>query len=117
MLISIAVGYFGYARIPPISNANYLLYDTYQQYSASGKPSSRAIVVDIDDASLEAVGQWPWLRYRVTGLIQAIAKMNPAAIGMDIIFAEPDRTTLINIQQAFKDDFDLDVKFAGVPPR
>ncbi|ATX80081.1 adenylate cyclase [Mariprofundus aestuarium] len=92
-----------------------MFYDAYQKNSSSGAASSKTVIVDIDDVSLEAVGQWPWPRYRVASLIHAVAQMQPAAIGLDIIFAEPDRTALINIQKAFMDDFNLDISLAGVP--
>jgi hypothetical protein len=33
--------------------------------------------VDIDEASLAAVGQWPWPRYRLARLVQLIHESNP----------------------------------------
>jgi serine phosphatase RsbU (regulator of sigma subunit)/CHASE2 domain-containing sensor protein len=48
------------------------------------------LIVDIDEASLESHGQWPWPRDRVAALVDRIAAQGPAAIGFDILFAEPD---------------------------
>lgn len=47
----------------------------------------------IDEAALEARGQWPWPRTVVAELVRAIAKAGPAAIGIDLLFVEPDRST------------------------
>ena len=48
------------------------------------------LIVDIDEASLQQVGQWPWPRDRVADLVDRIAAQRPAAIGFDILFAEAD---------------------------
>ena len=49
------------------------------------------LFVDIDEASLETEGQWPWPRSRLADLINAINADAPAAIGLDILLVEPDR--------------------------
>jgi serine phosphatase RsbU (regulator of sigma subunit)/CHASE2 domain-containing sensor protein len=48
-------------------------------------------IVTIDDKSLAKYGQWPWSRVRVAELIDKIATGKPSVLGIDIIFAEPDR--------------------------
>ena len=49
------------------------------------------MVVAIDEAALERYGQWPWPRTRVAELIGRIGAARPAAIGVDLLFPEPDR--------------------------
>ena len=56
-------------------------------------PGSGVVVVDIDEASLARFGQWPWSRSRVADLIGTLRDAGAAAIGLDIVFAEPDRTS------------------------
>ncbi len=48
-------------------------------------------IVAIDDKSLAQYGQWPWSRARVAQLVDKIASGKPSVLGVDIIFAEPDR--------------------------
>ena len=48
-------------------------------------------VVAIDDKSLAQYGQWPWSRALVAKLVDKIAAGRPGVLGVDIIFAEPDR--------------------------
>ena len=50
----------------------------------------RIIVVDIDRRSLEALGPWPWPRATIATLIETIAAAKPAAMAIDVLFAEPD---------------------------
>jgi signal transduction histidine kinase len=49
------------------------------------------VIVDIDQASLTAVGQWPWPRSTVARLTNDIAAMQPAVIGFDVLLPLPDR--------------------------
>jgi adenylate cyclase len=89
--------------------------DALLQHSATAAPSTRTVVVDIDDASLAAVGQWPWPRYRVANLVDRVFAARPAAIGLDIVFPEPDRTSVADMQARMQRDFGLNVSIQGVP--
>ena len=109
------IGVFGLMRIGPVVGFEHLLADQLARASTPDKVDDRTVVVDIDEESLSAVGQWPWPRYRVAALIDRIAAAQPAAIGLDILFPEPDHASLLTIQQAFRRDFGVDVAFTGVP--
>jgi adenylate cyclase len=52
------------------------------------------VIVDIDEKSMSRLGQWPWPRDVVTRILERIDEAGPGAIGLDIVFAEPDRTSL-----------------------
>jgi adenylate cyclase len=58
-------------------------------------PRSEAIdpvqIVAVDEESLAAKGQWPWPRTLVADLVRRIAAGRPDVLGIDILFAEPDR--------------------------
>ncbi|HET6469446.1 MAG TPA: CHASE2 domain-containing protein, partial [Geminicoccaceae bacterium] len=49
--------------------------------------------VEIDEASLAERGQWPWPRTLLAELIRRVGAGGPAAIGLDMIFPERDRTS------------------------
>jgi adenylate cyclase len=67
------------------------LFDGYQQLLPRPRVSAPAVVVAIDERSLAAHGQWPWPRSRLAELIGKVAETDPAAIGVDLLLAEPDR--------------------------
>jgi adenylate cyclase len=69
------------------------LFDAYQQLLPRTRSSAPAVIVAIDEAALEARGQWPWPRTVAAELMRAIAQAQPAAIGVDLLFVEPDRST------------------------
>ncbi len=73
------------------------------------------VIVDIDEKSLDALGQWPWSRLVVTQLVQKIAQQHPANIGLDIIFPEPDRTSPKTLQNFYDTYLDLNVTLEGLP--
>lgn len=50
----------------------------------------KVIVVDIDRASIDTMGAWPWPRETIARLVEAVAINRPAAIAIDALFAEPD---------------------------
>lgn len=50
----------------------------------------KVMVVDIDRASIDALGAWPWPRATMARLVEAVASARPAAIAIDVLFAEPD---------------------------
>jgi len=65
--------------------------DRYQELSPRHRRSGPAVIVAIDEGSLNRFGQWPWPRTLVALLLDKIAAAGPAAIGVDILFPEPDR--------------------------
>jgi len=51
-------------------------------------------IVDIDEESLARYGQWPWPRDLIARLLGSLQQQGAAGIAIDIVFAEPDRTSL-----------------------
>ena len=51
---------------------------------------TRVVVVDINRASLEKVGPWPWSREQIASLIAAVNAAKPLATGLDILIEGPD---------------------------
>lgn len=73
------------------------VFDFFQQLQPRPyDPALPVRIVDIDDESLEKIGQWPWPR---SVLAQLVARLGEHAksISFDIVFAEKDRTSPKNI--------------------
>jgi len=73
--------------------ARQLLFDQYQRHYPRIPTAQPVTIVEIDEETLATVGQWPWPRNRLAGLIDAIAAQKPLAIGLDIYMPEPDQTS------------------------
>lgn len=66
------------------------LRDLQHQVSASLQPENRVAVIDIDEASLQRLGPWPWPRQRIADLLEILlATYQVRGIGVDILFPEP----------------------------
>jgi len=55
--------------------------------------SNTVIIVDIDNKSLKEVGQWPWSRNTMAKLISNLTQAKPGIIGLDMVFAEEDKSS------------------------
>jgi adenylate cyclase len=75
----------------PVEAVREALFDSYQRLLPRERRSAPVTIVEIDEAALAERGQWPWPRTLVAELVYRIAEHEPAAIGFDLLFAEPDR--------------------------
>src|SRR5579863_5771498 len=66
------------------------LFDTYQRLMGRDRHTDAVVIVAIDDASLATIGQWPWPRQLQAKLVSAITTAHPAALGVDLLWLEPD---------------------------
>jgi len=67
------------------------VFDIYQSLNPRERTPQPVAIVDIDEASLDTVGQWPWPRTIVADLVRRIHKYGGIAVAFDVLFAEPDR--------------------------
>ena len=136
LLICIAV----WASITPtpfvrqfISRLNELGYDLQLRSRTLAhkiKPNNRIAIIDIDDKSLSAEGQWPWPREKLATLVDELKKQGASVIGFDMFFPEPqanisDQVLKVlgeknlltpdveNLLKAHLDLFDQDIVFAN----
>src|SRR6185436_15935211 len=75
----------------PVQEVRETLFDSYQRLLPRERRSAPATIVEIDEETLAEYGQWPWPRTLVAELVSRIAEHEPAAIGLDLLFPEPDR--------------------------
>ena len=76
---------------PQLENLRLRGFDLYQTIKPRVSTVRPVVIVDIDEASLQALGQWPWPRTLIAELIDKIQEAGSAAIGFDVIMSEPDR--------------------------
>lgn len=77
----------------PLRMLRNLTFDQYQRWQPRAYTPAPVRIIDIDDASLTHLGQWPWPRTRLAELVQRLQAAGVAAIAFDVVFAEPDRTS------------------------
>ncbi len=98
-----------------LSTLDLKIYDTLLKSRSGRTASGNIVIVDIDTKSLAQYGQWPWPRYRIAQLLDKLREMGAKSVGVDILFAEPDRSSLRNIQKNISADFNYTLSLSGVP--
>lgn len=97
---SLVTEYFG----SPFASGRNLLFDGYQKEFPRIPRSQPVTIVAIDEKSLQEHGQWPWPRYRLAELINAVARHAPAAVGLDIYMPEHDQTSPAEVAKGLKEE-------------
>jgi adenylate cyclase len=70
-------------------------FDNFQRLAPEPyDPNLPIRIVDIDEKSLSMIGQWPWPRTTVRDLVLALTSKGAAVVAFDVLFAEPDRTSM-----------------------
>ena len=80
-------------RPPVLVSASHAVFDQFQRWQPRTYQESPVRIVDIDEASLAQLGQWPWPRDRLAVLVDRLRAAGAAAIVFDVAFLEPDRTS------------------------
>lgn len=95
IVISIIISLeFLYLKNPKfISNINNNLIDSAFMYRGTESADERIVIIDIDEKSLGVLGQWPWSRNKVARILDNLTDAEVGIIGLDIVFAEADRSS------------------------
>jgi adenylate cyclase len=76
-----------------VGRLSLLAFDFYQRAAPRQATDLPIRIVDIDEKSLRAIGQWPWPRTVIAELVRKLGADGAAVIAFDIVFAERDRTS------------------------
>ena len=75
----------------PVEEIRVRTFDAFQRIEPRKKTIRPVTIVDIDDKSLEKLGQWPWPRTRMADLVTELTRLGAVVIAFDAVFSEPDR--------------------------
>lgn len=79
------------APLPLLARLEQATEDWRQQLrSRPANPHPDIAIIDLDEASLQALGHWPWPRERLAALSkELLQRQQVAALGVDLVFPEP----------------------------
>ena len=75
----------------PVETLRLAVFDLYQRYHPRVDAQRQTVIVDIDEKSLAALGQWPWPRTHLARLTNNLMAYGAVVVGFDAVFPEPDR--------------------------
>ncbi len=95
LLLALAVLF---ARIPePLEAFRLKYFDQLMRLCPRPYQDVPVRIADIDDATLQKYGQWPWPRSLLARLVDRLKEEKVSVAAFDILFAEPDRTSPVNL--------------------
>jgi len=82
----------GKPRFEAIERMENYLYDVRVRLTIPGGLDDRIVIVDIDEASQLQLGQWPWQRDTLAGIVDILFDhYGIDSLGLDVLFAEAGR--------------------------
>ena len=124
---------FGYARLAclvllvafaalrvwdpaPVEEIRIRTFDAFQRIDPRTKTQRPVTIVDIDDKSMEKLGQWPWPRTRIADLITELTRLGAVVIAFDVVFPEPDRLNPDAVAQSIRNlDEETRARLSSLP--
>ncbi len=91
-----------------------LIYDVRLRATLPRTLDERIVIIDVDEASLERVGHWPWGRDKMATLVtELFDRQEVAVLGFDVVFAEADTSSgLPRLQELAKGPLKDEPSFA-----
>ncbi|KLK92429.1 adenylate cyclase [Microvirga vignae] len=100
----------------PVEALRHKSFDIYQLIYPRVAGQVLVSIVDIDEQSLRALGQWPWPRTIMADIVLKIVERGGTVIGFDVLFPEPDRSSPEVAAETFRGlDPDMRVKLQSLP--
>jgi adenylate cyclase len=116
LVVAVAAGVIAAVTLLRLIDPRFLVemrehtFDAYQQIHPRPYGDYPVRIVDIDDASLAVLGQWPWPRTRLAALVNRLNELGAAVVAFDAVFAEPDRATPERIANELHGAADADLR-------
>ncbi len=93
VLVIFAMHVSGNPRFEAIDRMENYLYDVRVRMTMPGGVDERIVIIDIDEASQLQLGQWPWERETLAGILDNLFDdYGVNALGFDVLFAEAGRS-------------------------
>lgn len=89
IVASISVGFYAIGAWNVLEQQSYnLLHYTRRELAGTPHWDDQVVVIALDDASTQTVGQYPWPRDRYVELLQTLSVAQPATVAFNVLFSE-----------------------------
>src|SRR5437667_10211997 len=83
------------------------VFDLYQRIEPRPFLPQPVRILDVDEDSLRSLGQWPWPRDQMARIVKRLTQAGAAAVALDILQQEPDRTGPASLLEQWRARSDL----------
>ena len=80
----------------------FLNYDFFQSLFEEDFSTDEVVIVDIDEKSIEKLGQFPWRRDIYSNILSNLKSAGASVIDFDIFFSEDDKQNPVTILEEFE---------------
>jgi adenylate cyclase len=89
-----------------LERLDYIVYDLRLNlmYEPLAPSEHKIVIVDYDQKSLEAEGQWPWSRFKLASLVTKLAENGALVVGFDVFFPEYERNVALELKARLQGD-------------
>jgi adenylate cyclase len=89
-----------------LERLDYMVYDLRLNLMYRVPPPSehKIVIVDYDQKSLEAEGQWPWSRFKLASFVTRLAEAGALVVGFDVFFPEYERNVALELKARLQGD-------------
>lgn len=94
---------------------NNLVYDFWMTSGEPKKARQDIVIVDIDEKSMNKLGQLPWSRTVMAELVSALLYDKVKVVGLDIWLTEADRTSLVAVDSELEKIFGINLDLSNLP--
>jgi adenylate cyclase len=91
LLVVSGLTFIRWADPAPLRELRESAFDQYQRLVPREYVPVPVRIIDVDEASLRELGQWPWPRDLLAELLGRLGELGAAVVVFDILFSEPDR--------------------------
>ena len=92
----------------PIARLRLLAFDTFQQITPRQPDRAYPVrIIDIDEASIAAIGQWPWRRDVMARLVDRLHALGARVIAFDLVFPDANRDPIADLPLSLRNDPEL----------
>jgi adenylate cyclase len=113
-LLALLPHVFGVVRFNLLDRFENDFYDLRVRMAAVPDRDPRVVIVDIDERSLAAQGQWPWARSKVAALLDRLFDDYAVkVVGFDVVFPEPQSHQGLDVLRDLGTRFPKDAALAS----
>jgi adenylate cyclase len=81
------------------------LLDSHFRARGAMTPGEEIVIAAIDEKSIDEFGRWPWPRSKISELIDSLSDAKARVIAFDVIFAEPDANSELQVVRDLREQF------------
>ena len=107
VLLFLWVQHTGHGAVSAIRDrVEYLAYDLRLNAGLpdAAQPPPEILIVDVDEASLQQEGRWPWPRVRLAELLARLQNAGAAVVAFDMVLSEAETNAALTLLQRLPAD-------------